>query len=192
MIQLYLPIPRYNEIKYEVLFMYEECEIETFPIDCFEIARRLYYHLVPYSCLPDHALRLAMQYSPDGFSTIYHNPNTRMYEWYIFYNDYNCFQRQRWTIFHEIGHIYLGHFEDDFMTYEEKESEANFFAKYSIAPPPLINITDCKSPSDIADNFYVSGEASVYIFTYFQKWKNYGPLEYEPFEIKMLEQFHVA
>ena len=70
MIQLYLPIPRYNEIKYEVLFMYEECEIETFPIDCFEIARRLYYHLVPYSCLPDHALRLAMQYSPDGFSTI--------------------------------------------------------------------------------------------------------------------------
>ena len=115
-----------------------------------------------------------------------------MYEWYIFYNDYNCFQRQRWTIFHEIGHIYLGHFEDDFMTYEEKESEANFFAKYSIAPPPLINITDCKSPSDIADNFYVSGEASVYIFTSFQKWKNYGPLEYEPFEIKMLEQFHVA
>ena len=166
MIQLYLPIPRYNEIKYEVLFMYEECEIETFPIDCFEIARRLYYHLVPYSCLPDHALRLAMQYSPDGFSTIYHNPNTGMYEWYIFYNDYNCFQRQRWTIFHEIGHIYLGHFEDD--------------------------ITDCKSPSDIADNFYVSGEASVYIFTSFQKWKNYGPLEYEPFEIKMLEQFHVA
>jgi len=189
---LYLPIPRYDEIKHEVLFMFEECEIEAFPIDCFEIARRLFYHLIPYSRLSDYALRLAMQNSSDGFSTIYQNPNTGMYEWYIFYNDYNCIQRQRWTIFHEIGHIYLGHFEDDFMTYEEKESEANFFAKYSIAPPPLVNITNCESPADIANNFYVSGEASVYIFTYFQKWKNYGPLEYEPFEMKMLEQFHVA
>lgn len=192
MIQLYLPVPRYNEIKHEVLFMYEECEIEAFPIDCFEIARRLYYHVVPYSCLSDHVLRLAMQHSPDGFSTIYKNPNTGMYEWYIFYNDFNCIQRQRWTIFHEIGHIYLGHFEDDFMTYVEKEAEANFFAKYSIAPPPLINIANCESPMDIAESFYVSGEASVHIYTYFQKWKNYGPLEYEPFEVKMLEQFHVA
>ncbi len=192
MINLYLPAARYEQIKLEVLYMYEECEIEAFPIDCFEIARRLYYHLVPYSCLSDHALRLAMQYSPDGFSTIYQNPHTRMYEWYIFYNDYNCIQRQRWTIFHEIGHIYLGHFEDDFMTYGEKEAEANFFAKYSIAPPPLINIANCKSPMEIADSFYVSDEASTHIFAYYQKWKNYGPIEYEPFEVKMLELFHAA
>ncbi|MCI8767070.1 MAG: ImmA/IrrE family metallo-endopeptidase [Schaedlerella sp.] len=45
--------------------------------------------------------------------------------WYIF-NNYNCIQRQRWTIFHEIGHIYLEHFEGDFMTYKEKEAEALF------------------------------------------------------------------
>lgn len=189
---MYLPIPRYNQIKHEVLFMYEECEIKAFPIDCFEIAQKLCYRLNSYSCLSDHALRLAMQYSPDGFSSIYQNPDTGMYESYIFFNDFNCMQRQRWTIFHEIGHIYLGHFEDDLMSYEEKESEANFFAKYSIAPPPLINITNCTSPMDVADSFYVSDEAAVYIFAYYQKWKNCGPLEYEPFEMKMLEQFHVA
>ncbi len=187
-----LPVSRYNEIKHEVLFMYEECEICTFPIDCFEIARRLYYHLVPYSQLSDHALRLAMQYSSDGFSTIRQNPCTGMYEWYIFYNDYNCFQRQRWTIFHEIGHIYLGHMEDQFMSDAQKESEANFFAKYSIAPPPLINITNCTSPSDVASSFFVSGEASVYIFSYFQKWKYYGETEYEPFEMELLQLFNIA
>lgn len=189
---MYLSVPRYNEIKHEVLFMFEECEVEALPIDCFEIARKLHYHLVPYSYLPDYALRLAMEFSSDGFSTLYHNPRTGMYEWYIFYNDYNNMARQRWTIFHEIGHIYLGHFEDDVKTYAEKESEANFFAKYSIAPPPLINTARCESPEEVADYFCVSGEAAVYIFTYFLKWKNYGPTEYEPFEIKMLQQFHIA
>lgn len=76
MIWLYLPIPRFNEIKHEVLFMFEECEIEAFPIDSFEIARRPLYYLF----LSDYVLRLAMQNSADGFSTIYHNPNIGMYE----------------------------------------------------------------------------------------------------------------
>ena len=78
------------------------------------------------------------------------------------------------------------------MSDAQKESEANFFAKYSIAPPPLINIMDCTSPSDIASAFYVSGEASVYIFSYFQKWKYYGETEYEPFEMELLQLFSVA
>lgn len=192
MIFLFLPVSRYNEIKHEVLFMYEECEITSLPIDCFEIARKLYYHLVPYSQLSDRALRQAMQYSSDGFSSIRKNPYTGMYEWFIFYNDFNSLPRQRWTIFHEIGHIYLGHFEDYTMSDAQKESEANFFAKYSIAPPPLINMVECESATDVAAMFYVSGEASVYIFSYFQKWKYYGEPEYEPFELELLQLFNVA
>ena len=60
---MYLPVQRYEQIKHEVVDMYEECEIRTFPIDCFEIANRLYYILVPYSQLNDHQLRLAMEYN---------------------------------------------------------------------------------------------------------------------------------
>lgn len=78
------------------------------------------------------------------------------------------------------------------MSDAQKESEANFFAKYSIAPPPLINITNCTSPSDVASSFFVSGEASVYIFSYFQKWKYYGETEYEPFEMELLQLFNIA
>ena len=51
-------------------FMYEECEIVSYPIDCYEIARKLYYILVPYSSLTDHQLRLAMEFSSDGFSIL--------------------------------------------------------------------------------------------------------------------------
>ena len=94
--------------------------------------------------------------------------------------------------YHEIGHIYLGHFENDDLSYEEKEAEANFFAKYSIAPPPLVNIAKCESPWDVAIIFDVSGEASMYLYSYYQKWMQYGPIEYEPFELQMIELFQAA
>ena len=32
---------RYDEIKKEILFMFEETDTDSTPIDCFEIARRL-------------------------------------------------------------------------------------------------------------------------------------------------------
>lgn len=189
---MYLPVNRYDQIKREVLFMYEECEVVSYPIDCFEIARKLCYILVPYSTLPDHALRMAMEYSSDGFSTLRLVPETGMYRWFIFYNDYNNYERQRWTILHEIGHIYLDHNDDDGLSYAQKESEANFFAKYSIAPPPLINIAKCEGPWDVAFVFQVSMEASGYLFSYYQKWMQFGPPEYEPFELEMIEMFQAA
>ncbi len=96
---MYLPVQRYEQIKHEVVDMYEECEIRTFPIDCFEIANRLYYILVPYSQLNDHQLRLAMEYSSEGFSVLRKVSETGMYRYYIFYNDFNSYERQRWTIF---------------------------------------------------------------------------------------------
>lgn len=189
---MYLPTDRYDQIKHEVLFMYEECEVCTYPINCIEIAKRLHYFVIPYSSLPDHALRLAMMYSPDGFSVLRKLPDTGMYRWFIFYNDFNCYERQRWTILHEIGHIYLGHFENEELTYAEKEAEANFFTKYSIAPPPLINEAKCTCPFDVSIIFQVSGQASMYLFTYYKKWMEFGSPEYEPFELELLEMFQAA
>ena len=75
---------------------------------------------------------------------------------------------------------------------DEQEAEANFFAKYSIAPPPLINTAKCESPWEIAARFFVSEQASVYIFIYFQKWLTYGPPDYEEYELEMLSQFGIA
>lgn len=184
---------RLVEIKHEVIFMFEECEIITYPIDCFAIAKKLYYVLRPYTSLNPEEYRKALATDPDGYSTVEMNPVTGMNEYVIYYNDCAKEGRMRWTIFHEIGHIYLGHHDnlDDCQTVIE-EAEVNFFAKYTIALPPLINLAKCKSPIDIAMRFNVSGQASIYIFIYYQKRMQYGPKEYEPFELEMLKLFKPA
>lgn len=184
---------RCNEIKKEVLFMFEECEINTYPIDCFTIADRLYYQLRPYSSLPMVKRLRALAFDTDGYSRVEVNPQTGMNEYVIYYNDHTNQGRMRWTILHEIGHVYLGHHDnpDDSLSAFE-EAEANFFAKYSIAPPPLINVAKCTSPDDVATTFDVSGEASFNIFDYYKKWMEFGPIDYEPFEIEMLQLFQVA
>ena len=44
---------------------------------------------------------------------------------------------------HEVGHYALGHIKEG----DEEEAEAEFFAKYALAPPPLIhNMVEDISP----------------------------------------------
>lgn len=188
-----IPEFRLEEIKKEVLYMFEECEINTYPIDCFAIANKLHYVLRPYSSLGPAGYQTALSIDPDGFSRVELNQETQMYQYVIYYNDFANPGRMRWTILHEIGHIYLGHHDNHFnINQAMEEAEADFFAKYSIAPPPLINVAKCECPMDIYNTFKVSRQASSYLFDYFTKWKKYGPMDYEPFEIEMLVLFNAA
>lgn len=182
---------RCDEIKEEVLFLYEECDVHTYPIDCLGIARKLYYVLRPYSSLsPDYLLK-ASTISTDGYSLVEVNQSTGMNQYVIYYNDLSGNRgRMRWTVFHEIGHIYLGHHdnEDDSLS-DIEEAEADFFAKYAIANPPLVNISHCERPEDIETKFDTSREASLNLYEYYMKWKNFGPRDYLPFEEKIIERF---
>lgn len=184
---------RCDEIKKEIVFMFEECQIHSFPINCFEIAKQLNYILKPYSSLSPQNARKAYLYDPDGFSRVEKNSITGLNHYVIYYNDKKNHGRMRWTIFHEIGHIYLGHHDnpDNSLNFLE-EAEANFFAKYAIAPPPLIRITRCKTPQDIILHFDVSAEASANIFSYYKKRLYNGPKNFESFERELLELFYVA
>ncbi len=75
---------RYEEIKQEVLFMFEETETDTFPIDCFEIARKLHYVLRPYSQLEISAYLEAISESSEGYSKVEQDPITGMC-YYVIY-----------------------------------------------------------------------------------------------------------
>lgn len=133
---------RYEELKKLVVEMFEEAEVNSLPIDCFYIAKKLHYVLRPYSQLDIEAYLDAMDISVEGYSQVEENPVTGMYEYVIYYNDMNFdINHQRFTIFHEIAHCYLGHHDEEQNTWNEQieEAEANFFAKYAMAPPPLIN-----------------------------------------------------
>lgn len=65
---------RYEEIKQEVIFMFEEAETNTIPIDCFEIARKLHYDLRRYSTLDRGAYLEAIKISNEGYSTVEMDP----------------------------------------------------------------------------------------------------------------------
>ncbi|QGG47320.1 ImmA/IrrE family metallo-endopeptidase [Heliorestis convoluta] len=95
----------------------------------------------------------------------------------IFYNDTkNNRGLERFTIAHELGHIFLGHHQDantDILIrrnisaskYRKFENEANCFARNLLAPIPLVQrITDIKKPrsaNDIMEAFEVSYKAAV-------------------------------
>ena len=184
---------RYEEIKELIVEMYEETETDICPIDCFEVARRLHYAIHAYSTLTERKRREALDFDPDGYSKVEENPVTGMFEYVIYYNDITVFNqgRIRMTIFHEIGHCYLGHHDNqDDSNSAIEEAEAKFFAKYAIAPPPLINAKNCEDMWDIQNNFNTSDNASYNIFDYFQKWLQYGPRNYMDYELQLLHLFH--
>ncbi len=174
--------------------MFEECGVDTYPIDPFFIARKLRYVLRPYSSLPFEDYVAAYGESPDAFSRVELNHGTSMLEYVIYYNDEQIFPgRIRWTLLHEIGHCYLGHHDNpDDSKYPIEEAEADFFAKYAIAPPPLIHVCHCSSPSDIMRLFMTSQTAAKYCFDYYQKWWFYGPSEFLDFERQLLRLFNIA
>ena len=175
--------------------MFEECDIHALPIDPFVIAAKLHYILVPYSALSAEFLRYALLISSDAFSRVEQVmiDGICMYRYVIYYNDRQYEARVRWTLLHEIGHCYLGHHDhpDDNLKMIE-EAEANLFAKYAIAPPPLINVMHIQSIDAIAQKFATSNQAASYALEYFRKWLLWGPVDYTDYEIRLLRLFDVA
>ncbi|MCR5847840.1 MAG: ImmA/IrrE family metallo-endopeptidase [Lachnospiraceae bacterium] len=152
----------YEFIKGEVIYIFEKYNIKCIPVSGFEIASKMKIILVAYSSLSKKKLRKAKEVSEDGF---FIEKNGREY---ICYNDINrCYQRQNWTILHEIGHIVLDHTGHS----EHEEDEANFFAKYAIAPPVLVHKIGAKSPQDIYEVFDISFEAARYAYDYYCSWR---------------------
>lgn len=176
---------QYEEIKLTVIDTFEEYDIKSIPISAFEMAVKMGIKVIPYSSMDDEKKRMAMKYSEDGYSK-----EGRRGEWTIYYNDFcNNYGRINNTIMHEIGHYAMGHTE--FGDEEEKESEAKFFAKYALAPPPLIhNMESPITPKTIKDKFCISYTAAKYAFQYYKNWLNYGPSNYTDDEHRMLRLFN--
>ncbi len=181
---------RYEEIKTSVIDALEECRNITVPINPFLIAKELFYTIIPYSQLPLEKYGQAIQISNDAYSQVCINPVNGLYEGFIFFNDYCRTQcRILWSIAHEIGHLYLGH--HSLAPSAVEEAEANFFAKYLLAPPPLISRYNCSSAQDIANNFGLSHEASIYAYAYYLKWLKSSPY-FQPEEERLLKIFSLS
>lgn len=171
---------RCEEIKRTVVSFFEKYDVACVPISGFEIAVKMGVSVVPYSAKPESTQRLMLKESKDGFTAEDEKGNL-----FIFYNEKKGYGRINNTIMHEIGHIVLDHSEGS----ELAEVEARFFAKYALAPPPLIHKLRLQNPMQIADVFDISQEAARYAYQYYQKWLQFGSSQYTEYENRMLRLF---
>ena len=152
----------YEYIKGEVSHVFVKYKVKCIPVSGFEIATKMKITLIAYSGLSEKKLQYALLVSEDGF---FLEKDGREY---IFYNDIDrSYERQNWTILHEIGHIVLDHTGHS----EHEEDEANFFAKYAIAPPILVHKIGATSAYEIYMAFDISMTAAEYAYEYYLIWK---------------------
>ncbi len=74
--------------------------------------------------------------------------------------------RVRFTKLHELGHVLRGHLQDS----ELAEIEANFFARYAIAPPVLVEKLGLTTSEEIAQHFGTSMECASYASKQHANW----------------------
>lgn len=94
--------------------------------------------------------------------------------------NHNNYGRQRWTLFHEIGHILCKHHslaalemlsEGNEESNKEFEYEADYFAATVAAPFPLFKELGVKSVMDIQTVFGLSAEAALHRYDQYMKWQ---------------------
>ena len=85
---------------------------------------------------------------------------------FIIYNDERPTVRKRFSVAHELGHLYLGHLHgnssNDLDTDNFDEIEANAFAAHLLIPPNFLRKdikNGMKDPEDLARRYGVSVEA---------------------------------
>ncbi len=174
---------QYEFIKGEVVAVFKRYDTCCIPISGFELACKMRIKLIPYSALTEEQYIAVVKISGDGFYLEDNFGND-----IIYYNDVVSYERLNMTLLHEIGHCVLDHKGES----DEEEAEANFFAKYAAAPPPLVHRLSDKSPESIASAFRISYTAAVYASNYYQKWLVYGNNDYTDYEIRLLRLFEVA
>ena len=89
-------------------------------------------------------------------------------QWYIIFNDKDIRQRSRFTIAHELGHIFLGHtlkigrYTRTFdLSKPIEESEADVFASRLLAPACVLWGLDLHTPQEIASACDISLQAAT-------------------------------
>lgn len=149
----------YEKIENAFIDLVEDCGFSSFPVDFFDLARRLDVELVEYSSLSQKDWEQFECKYRDGLSLIHGG------QYQILYND--CILpkgRMRFTLWYELGHIALHHFDDEFKSAERQAAECRHFAKFALAPMPFVLMAEPESPADIMEIFGTSEECSFYIY----------------------------
>lgn len=169
-----MKIPTYARYDYcarKACEFLEEYNISSYPIDVEKIITDNHWGLTPYSLLMeqfncDRETVIRCLRSKDGYTQLDKD------NYSIAYNDDPALgDRKRFTLMHEIGHIYLNHLVDFDITLlyrgslshdENKvlENEANAFARNVLAPVSLVQQLADKAPENISAKFGITYHAA--------------------------------
>lgn len=168
----------YAHIKFATLNVFKECNVRSFPIDCFQILEFYDLKAHSYKSLPDELKEYCMKYSEDALN----------YKDKICYNDNLPLGRIRFSLMHELGHVILKHSRKKT---RELEQEANLFASNILAPRMAIHYAGCKNQSDVSKLFHMTNEAAQYAFEDYRRWHRWTIYhKMNPFDKAMYSHFY--
>lgn len=156
----------YESLKESVACFLEQYNLDKYPLDPFKILKLMDCEVIKISSFSEEIQKTMLKISDDAF-TIF-DKKTMKYK--VFYNDKKIMERIRHSLAHEIGHIFLKHKE--FSSLSEKI--ADFFAKYLLAPPPLIDCINNVTPRKLKKIFGISLESAKHSFDHYNNWSIFG------------------
>ena len=170
--------------------------ITGLPVDPFVLARRnnwLVYTYEDFSRLIHKSVdTLISKYEKDGFSFW----SARMQQYIICYNSNLPFSVCRWTLLHEMGHIYLRHITQASALSRLRnarsvlmEIEAQGFARRILCPSIVLHYCRALEADDIMRLCVVSREAAIYRSEYMKTLEAREKFGVHPLERKVAEQF---
>ncbi len=174
---MYLDGETYKRIDNSVKELIEDYNIKAYPLKLSDLATKMGIELIPYSQASHYGINKPESISEDAFAKIDENR--------IFYNENANIDRLRFSVAHEIGHIWLGHKCDC----RHNEAEANHFASYLLAPTPMIVEIGFDDAFDIADHFRISYEAACCALRRAKSRKNCGASQ-ESYEYEIVNLCH--
>lgn len=167
----------YEEILWKILEVFQECNVKSFPINCFELLKHYGYECMEYSELEPNKQEACYQVSDDAFRLNYK----------VYYNDTVKFCRRRFSLMHELGHIVLDH---QAPYSRQNEKEANFFAGNILAPRMAIHYSRCKNANDVAKLFRLTHEAASYAFDDYRRWRRKAIYKMTAYDKAMYSHFY--
>lgn len=136
-------------INKKILEVYKECNIRSFPIDCFSVLKHYGLQTITY--------KETKEQNPELYKAIYRYSNDAFrFRMSVYYNSTNSDGRIRFSLIHELGHYILGHTEES----SDNEDEANTFASNFLAPRPITFQQGLKTAEQIRDYYGISISAA--------------------------------
>lgn len=155
-----LPGAEYERLKREGADLIEDYGL-AYPLDLRALAAAFGAQVIihPVSLPPDAGICG----TTDGFTEVVTTSRGPGYK--IHMNGARHLSRQRFTLMHELAHIWLNHLFGADASLDTLEAEANFFANYVLAPDALV-IAWCpgRTVAEIASVFQMSDDAARIAF----------------------------